>query len=97
MSHPLQRRAAARIEELFALSGEEAQVAAAELLDAIDSHSGDSSSWSVVEELIEKQLGARLPWRSQSAKAAVEQRSSDGVAGYSEYLNRKRGPLERKW
>jgi hypothetical protein len=97
MSHQLQGRAAARIEELFVLSGEEAQIAAAELLDAIDSHSGDSSSWSSVEELIEKLLGARLSWRSQSAKVAAEKRRADGVAGYSDYLNKNRGPLERKW
>jgi hypothetical protein len=97
MSHPLQSRAAARIEELFVLSGEQAQVAAAELLGAIDSHSGDSTGWSIVEELIEKQLGARLPWRSQSAKAAAQKRRSDGATGYSEYLNKERGPLERKW
>ena len=97
MSHPLQDKAAARIEELFVLSSEEAQVAAAELLDLIDSHSGDSNSWSTVEDLIEKQLGAKLPWRSQQDEAAAKKRRSEGVAGYSEYLNKKRGPLERKW
>jgi hypothetical protein len=97
MSHPLQGKAATRIEELFVLSAEEAQVAAAELLAAIDSRSGDSSSWSIVEERIEKELGARLPWRSRNAKAAAEKRRSDQVAGYSEYLNKKRGPFEREW
>lgn len=97
MSHPLQGRAAARIEELFVLSGDEAQVAAAELLGAIGSHSGDSARSSIVEELIENELGARLPWRNQNAKAAAEKRRTDGVAGYSKYLNKKRGPLERKW
>jgi hypothetical protein len=97
MSHALQARTASRIEELFALSAEQAQAEASGLLDAIDSHSGDSTDWFVVEELIERQLGARLPWRSQSDKAVSEKCRSDGVAGYSEYLNKTRGPLERKW
>jgi hypothetical protein len=93
---PMLSRAAAHIEETFFVTPEQAVQEARGLLGLIESKGG-VASWSVVSEAIERQLGARLSWRSADAKQAAERRRTETVAAYNAHLDAARPSWTKKW
>ena len=78
----------------FVVSREQASELAHELLEAMESHGGDCRGCG--HAFIQKHLGERLPWRSESSKEAWKKRRTDSIAGYTRYLESKKGWLDRK-
>ena len=81
---------------MFVVTTEQAAQEAKGLLSLIESKGG-VVNWEVVSDAIEKQLGARLTWRSAEAKLASEQRRSETVESYNAHLDATRPSWAKKW
>lgn len=97
MNHSLLSRAAFHIRETFVVTDQEAEEEARGLLDLIEAKGGTPDDWSVVDDLIQKDLGSRLQWRREADKAAAARRRADTVSAYNAHLDAIRPSWSKKW
>jgi hypothetical protein len=90
-------RTAAHIHQLFAISPEQSQQEALDLLSTIEAKGGECTSWGVIANLVETHLGQSLQWRHTSEKVAAENRRKDTVASYNSHIESGRSAWHKKW